>query len=89
MNADEAEKAVGVGCFGVDLESLIGAVGDEGAAGLGRRDREGGVVLGQVALGDKRLAASMPVIPASASSFGRRSWRVRKARSERPRASGE
>ena len=37
----------------------------------------------------QRLAASMVTIPAKASSLGRRSWRVRKARSERPRASGE
>ena len=37
----------------------------------------------------QRLAASMVTIPAEASSLGRRSWRVRKARSERPQASGE
>ena len=36
-----------------------------------------------------RLAAALSVIPASANSLGRRSCRVRKARSERPRASGE
>ena len=37
----------------------------------------------------QRLAALMVTIPAKASSLGRRSWRVRKARAERPRAAGE
>ena len=36
-----------------------------------------------------RLAAAISVIPASANSLGNRSCRVRKARSDRPRASGE
>ena len=36
-----------------------------------------------------RLAAATVAIPASASSLTRRSWSVRKARSERPRAAGE
>ena len=36
-----------------------------------------------------RLAAAISVIPASASSLGNRACRVRKARSDRPRASGE
>src|SRR5271154_1400697 len=37
----------------------------------------------------KWLAASSVVMPVSASSLGSRSYRVREARSERPRASGE
>jgi hypothetical protein len=36
----------------------------------------------------KLLAASTEVMPLSASSFTSRSCKVRKARSERPRASG-
>jgi hypothetical protein len=44
-----------------DLAGLSGAVGDEGAAGIGRRNREGGVVLRQVLLGDiPSISAASP-----------------------------
>ena len=63
--------------------------GDEGGPRLLGGNREAGVVRRQINLRRKRLAASTQVIPASASSFGSRSCSVRKARSQRPRASGE
>jgi len=66
-----------------DVANPAAAVGDKSAAGLDRRHREGGIVGRPVSLASQRLAAAIVVMPASASSFGSRCCKVRKARSER------
>ena len=85
--------AVVVADHALDLQvqnlGQIARVGHEGAAGLGRGDREAGVVLGHEALGEEAVGRRRVVIPARRSSCGSRFCNVPKTRSIRPRASGE
>jgi hypothetical protein len=71
-----------------DTENLapgFGAIRHEGTPLLLRRDRKGLVVFADIVLAQPTI----PSMPTSRNSLGRRSCKVRKARSERPLAWGE
>ena len=78
-----------------DVGVGAGAIGDEPGLRLLGRDREAGVMLGQVSHPDELVGgldrgdAGERQLPGAGNRGTRRSWRVPNARSERPRASGE